>query len=249
MRKIMLNLQNDTNCIKMLASGHLVTLSEDFYDHDRMLFVKDYRLNGYPMNDKGEYLVDLPWYQYAEWLEAYLYAAEIELRPDEEQLRRHYLCKPPSGNMIGTHCGLFEGIRPPMDVSLYGYIFPENFEDNPKFCGLETVCPDDPYNAYLEYMADVGDGIEPLTNEQFVLQEYGWHLINQMEQEEFDTYWPQFSKICGLTIMGVGGPYTEPADAGWRVQLSLALKTIPEKSERIRLIDEFMDGFCDYLHK
>lgn len=242
-----LYLQNDTNCIKTLASGHLVTLAEEFYDHNRMLFVKDYRLNGYPMNAKGELLVDLPWYQYAEWLEAYLYAAEIELRPDEEQLRRHYLSKPPSGIMIGTHCGLFEGIRAMQ--SCYAYIFPDDFEKYPQFNGLETVNSDDPYKMYLEYMEDVGDGEEPLTREQYVLQEYGWQLINQMEQEEFDVYWPQFSKISGLTIMGIGGPYTEPADAGWRVQLSLALKTIPAKTERVQLIDKFMDEFCNYLHK
>jgi hypothetical protein len=240
----MIDTSNGATVLKTLPSGHVVPYPEEFFDHDGMLFLKDYRLNGFPTDDQGQYAIDMPWDEYVEWLERYLSAADFELRPEQELLRQHYCHNQPSGIMIGTHCGMFEATSAFL-VPVYD--FPEDFDANPLVEGLAGRHDDDPYREYLDWINGVGE--DPLTHEQFVLEDYGWYLNQQRELAEFARYWPNWCKSDGLVIMGATDSPTEPADAGWRVQLSLALKTIPDQDERIRFLNQFMDEYCDYLHK
>jgi len=96
-----------------------------------------------------------------------------------------------------------------------------------------------------------GSEDEPPPNRlEFILREYGGLLLRKKDEEQFQRYWPAFVKLEPLNwAFGVPDDRLEPADSGWRVYLSLVLKRINHKEERMKALDRFFIEYADIIHK
>lgn len=228
--------------IKVLSNGWEVPYPEEAFYRDDLLLIKDYRLNDFPGDHWSE---DLNYDVYLEWLQDYLFQREIDLNalqnwiPEHIATDRYFDCA-----SIGWHAGFYESI-----ISRYScYDFPENFEETFEVDHLKGTFDDDPYDQFLK--TDVFDDEPPPGKLEFILQQYGGLLLKKKDEEQFQRYWPGFVKLEPLHwAFGLPEDRLEPADSGWRVYLSLILKRIPDRQERIKALDRFFNEYIDILHK
>lgn len=72
--------------IKTLANGYVIPYPSDVVYEDTLL-LKDYRLNRFPMNKKGEPDMGISYEDYLEWLQRYLYEYKFELLENQMGIR------------------------------------------------------------------------------------------------------------------------------------------------------------------
>lgn len=232
-----------SHILKVLANGREVPYPEEAFYQDNLLLIKDYRLNDFPGDHWSD---DLNYDAYLEWLQDYLFRCdEIDLidgqdwLPERIATDRYLTCA-----SIGWHAGFYESI-----ISGYPcYDFPENFETTFDIDHLKGITDDDPY---AEFLMLQGSEDEPPPNRlEFILREYGGLLLRKKDEEQFQRYWPAFVKLEPLNwAFGVPDDRLEPADSGWRVYLSLVLKRINHKEERMKALDRFFIEYADIIHK
>lgn len=200
------------------------------------LRAKDYRLNGFPQLPNGApalYGYD----DYVTWLADYLFFSTIKHHPEEdaiiEQLQR---LEPATAlRLLGGHAG---GDAAECEVRPH-FRYPENFNvAEGDLFSLRTVNPDD------EALGDELDVDESCLRD-FVREDFGYHLRYIQERKDFNKLWPRFIKRWSLEDSLEEHGLDEPADAGWRVFLAAVLKKIPDKQQRIALLNIFFDEFAD----
>ena len=69
--------------IKTLKNGYQVPYPEEMIYRD-MVFLKDYRLNDYPRDEQGN-CRELPYDEYLDWLQNYLYSCNISLSDEQKK--------------------------------------------------------------------------------------------------------------------------------------------------------------------
>jgi hypothetical protein len=208
---------------------------------------KDYRLSGFP-KEKMAGRSHLPYKEYLEWLTDFLYQAKLEICDKQKTMYESVAQFDPAGAMriIGTDAGLHDNLslRRPF------YNFPEGFDVHSDKDKAEL---EDPEFYPYEYLSE--EEKEEWSLEEFILEDFEWHLILLEERREFEKYWPEFTKNNDLLppfmmrdeyiLDGKG----EPPDAGWRVLLSAILKKLEDREERIHALDSFFTGYIEYLYK
>jgi hypothetical protein len=205
--------------------------------HDKFVLLKDYRLNDYPGKAAGclDESVD-----YFPWLADYLYECTVELTPEQRYFQAYDTEHNFGAYMLGHVAGICQS-----SVCSY-YEFPDDFAKNPDITrALGKV--DDPYAEYLESWP----GDEPLmSKEEFVINEYGYHLTKLRDEALFALYWPDFVELEPMHwVLGIKEPKIEPADAAWRVHLSCILKNIPDKAARRKELESFYNEYWDTMNK
>ena len=109
------------------------------------------------------------------------------------------------------------------------------------------VIDDDPFHVFIETLDYEEDKIP---KKDFVLEDYGWVLVKNREEEEFKKYWPEFLKLEPIDwIASSKNPLLEHSDFGWRTYLSFILKRLDNKTDRIDQLDKFLDEYWDEIHK
>lgn len=228
--------------LKVLANGWEVPYPDEVI-YRGMLLLKDYRLNDYPENDANN---SMGYDSYVEWLQEYLVRCQIELTEEQCKVRDQISTdKSLDGLLLGDHAGFYESVQ-----NLYrAYDFPEDFEATLDIDHVAGIVYDDPYADYLELHKE--DSEEPKPSRlEFILQDYGRLLLMKSEAAQFERYWPDFVKLEPMHWMfGMLETNLEPADSGWRVYLSLILKSRHAKADRIKELNRFFDEYADAIHK
>jgi hypothetical protein len=227
--------------LKVLPNGWQVPYPEEAFYSDDLLLLKDYRLNACPGNAGDE---PLPYDDYLEWLQDYLYRCKIDLTDQQNWVPEKIAADPYfSCASIGWHGGFYESI-----ISRYPcYDFPENFEETRDIDHLKGIVCDDPY---AEFLTGHAYDDPPPDRLEFILREYGGLLLRKKDEEQFQKYWPGFVSLEPLHWMfGMAEDQLEPADSAWRIYLSLVLKKIKSKKARIKELDRFFNEYADIIHK
>ncbi len=228
--------------LRVLSNGWEIPYPHEVVYKD-MLLLKDYRLNDFPKDADSKFIDDE---FYVEWLQDYLIRCEISLT--EEQLKvsnyiaadKYFDCA-----SLGWEAGFYESVH----ALSPAYDFPDDFEETLNIENLTGIFNDDPYAEFLKVCADDIDEPKP-SRLEFILQEYGQLLLMKSEEVQFQKYWPGFVKLEPLHWMfGLHEGDLELADSAWRVYLSLVLKRIPSKSDRIKELNRFFDEYADTIHK
>lgn len=227
--------------LKVLANGWEVPYPDEVIYKD-MLLLKDYRLNSYPEN-AGNNNIDYD--SYVEWLQDYLVRCQIGMTVEQCKIRDHMVTdKYFDGAFLGWEAGFYECVH-----NLHrAYDFPEDFEVTLDTDHLKGLVYDDPYEDYVKLLEDSGDP-KP-SRLEFILEDYGRLLLMKREAAQFERYWLDFVKLEPIDwISGQAEENIEPADSGWRVYLSLILKRIHARADRIKELNRFFDEYADAIHK
>ena len=228
--------------LKTLANGWQVPYPEEVIYKD-MLILKDYRLNGYP----GEALPDynIGYDEYVEWLQDYLIRCELDLTEEQRKIWDHISTdKYFDCASLGWDAGFYENSH----ILYPAYDFPDDFEETLAIDDLKGFLDDDPYAAFMEFDRD-NDDPKP-TRLEFILRDYGYLLLEKIEEIQFQQYWPGFVKLEPLHwIAGMGDGVLEPTDSAWRIYLALLLRRMLTKAERINGLNRFFHEYGDALHK
>lgn len=228
--------------IKVLANGWQVPYPDEVV-YKGMLLLKDYRLNDFP---KVADLKPIDNVSYVEWLQDYLIRCEINLTEEQCKIGDHIATdKYFDCASLGWDAGCYENVH-----SLHpAYSFPGDFEETLDIKNLAGIVYDDPYEDFLIGCEDDVDDPKP-TRLEFILQDYGHLLLQKSEETQFQLYWPGFTKLEPIQRMfGVDEDHLEIADSAWRVYLSLILKRIPSKANRIKELNRFFDEYADAIHQ
>lgn len=227
--------------LKVLKNGWVVPYPDEVVYRD-MLILKDYRLNDYPRDEKGNFNKEIP---YEEWLQDYLYNCQIDLTENQRKVRDFILANNDYAAIsLGWDAGFYENSH-----GLYPiYDFPEDFEEHPDIENLKGLVYDDPYQDFMDVF---DDDEEPRPSKlEYILEDYGYYLLLCQEEKCFQEYWPGFVKIIPAHWMfGWTEPNMELPDSAWRIYLSFILKAIPDKLERLKQIENFFLEYGDALHK
>jgi len=232
--------------IKTLQNGWQVPYPGELR-YKNLLCLKDYQLNADPKDDSGNYMPSISCGDYDDWLQDYLYHCDIELTDEQEKIRKHIQENPKcTAGFLGGEAGFYEGVgglRP-------FYLFLDDFETELNIESLQGSVYDDPY---ADYLAGISEDVDekPLSKLEYVLEDYGWHIVKQQEAKDFSLYWPDFEKFGMVMLLtGVGkDELVEMPDFGWRVYLSFYLKRYDDRERRITELTRFMDEYCDAVHK
>ena len=201
--------------MKIIGGGHEVPWPETLVAGN-FVFPKDYRMNAFPRTPEGAMWYDIPDDEYLSWLADYLPDNLLELTPDQQQVYdnwdRYNLL---SGFWIGDRGGWHENEAAVMP----NYSFPSNFHTTGD---LNTVAGIDGGYTYEDYAEGNQDILDPgerlMTPEEFILDQFGWHLVLEEEQRQFARYWPEFMKLDGFNIIfSTSTVHDEPPDAGRRM--------------------------------
>jgi hypothetical protein len=237
--------------LKVLRNGYEVPYPWELVYSD-LLFLKDYRLNEFPMDGHGEFNTDYGEFDtdYQDWLQHYLCTCEICLTAEQIRIRDHISN---NHNFSAASLGGIAGFYENSHALHPRYLFPDNFEDELDFDNLRDIIGDDPYEDYLDGFDD-DDESDRLSNRlsklDYILEDYGYYLLQSEEESQFREHWPTFIKIETLDWMfGCMEPNLELADSAWRVYLSFLLKAIPEKTARIEQLQSFFLSYADDLRK
>ncbi len=211
---------------------------------------KDYKLNAYPTDEAGNSL-ELSYGEYLEWLADYLYEANA---PISEIQRAEFEFA--SGSDLDTAMagiGVTAGQHDNINAGRPFYIFPDNFESD---YDIKRTVPRDPPEVYgYEELDD--EAKEEITEREFILDDYEYHLTLKAERAQFEKHWPGFIKgdepggLHGRLLVGeeIFDGKLEPPDAGWRVLLAAILKKTKDKDQRIHLLKKFYNGYLDEVSK
>ena len=230
-----------------IAQGHEVPWPEPLTDGG-FAFPKDYRMNDFPRTPDGDVWYDIPDDDYFSWLADYLPNNLPKFTPEQQYLwdnLDNYTRL--SGFWIGDQGGWYENEA----LSHPNYDFPDDFADTGDLT-LVTV-PDGrfTYDEYAEPLKDVlADDERPMTIEEFILDEFGWHLTMEEEKRQFAHYWQNFTKMDGFNVVFMSITiHDEPPDAGWRVYLGMVLHRIQDKSLRIKELECFYHYWREMISK
>jgi hypothetical protein len=215
---------------------------------DGLVIRKDYRMNGFPRDQEGK-----PWYEisdedYFHWLADYLPDNLPQLTREQEEVRLAWSSdKVISPLLLGSRAGWYDSnclLRPYCD-------FPVDFFASANFSQVGLMDGGYSYEDYKEWVEDVDLPEIPLMSEkEYILVDYCWHLILREEQKQFQELWPGFSKRDGLSgILKIDSLHNEPPDAGWRIYLGLVLQKLGNKEERIKALREFYQEWQYILSK
>ena len=228
--------------LKTLPNGYLVPYPDELIHHD-LLFLKDYRLTGFPGMETGR-PAEISYEDYVEWVADYLSTCDMALTEEQERIRA-YITADPDG--MGITLGWIAGFYQNTGGTHPFYYFPENFEENPDIEALKGAIYEDPYLELLDLLNEDDDKPDKLS---FVLEDYGWFLRMKMDEDECRTYWPGFTPLEPIHWMaGSDGLFLEHPDYGWRLYLSILLKATRDKSKRIEHLDKFFNEYRDAVHK
>jgi hypothetical protein len=197
------------------------------------VWIKDYRLNGYPRLPNGR-PAELDFEAYLAWLADYLHASGIPALPEEAPLIADLQRIAPDNAMrlVGEHAG--DDVAE-CDQRPY-YRYPASFELDSDLTLLQPV---DPLGVIL---GDEQPHVDPQCLREFVAEDYAFARRYRREMDEFRKLWPEFRKRWNYTQES-GGVWAEPVDAGWRVLLAAILRLIPEKGCRIELLRAFFEEY------
>jgi len=228
--------------LKTLPNGYLVPYPDELIHHD-LLFLKDYRLTGFPGMETGR-PANISYGDYVEWVADYLSTCDMALTEEQERIRA-YITAGTDG--MGITLGWIAGFYQNTGGTHPFYHFPEDFEANPDIEALKGAIYEDPYLELLDLLDEDDDKPDKLS---FVLEDYGWFLRMKMDEDEFRKYWPGFTTLEPIHWMaGSDGLFLEYPDCGWRVYLSMLLKATQDKSKRIEHLDKFFNEYRDAVHK
>jgi len=228
--------------LKVLPNGWQVSYPEEAFYGDSLLLLKDNRLNGCPGEARD---LALPYEDYLEWLQDYLFRCEIILSAGQSRVPESIDGNPQfECASLGWHAGFYESM-----ISRYPeYDFPDNFENEPDIDHLQGIVYKDPY-AEFPACRHSKDGPPPGRLE-YIFRDYGDLFLKKKDDEQFRRYWPGFVKLEPLHWMfGRAEDHLESADTGWRVYLSLILKKKENRTDRIAAQDRFFVEYADIIHK
>lgn len=229
--------------LKVLRNGCEVPYPEEIV-YQEMLFLKDYRLNDFPIDGRGnlDEAVD-----YEEWLQSYLFTCDINLTEEQGRIQDYISANLDfSAALLGGIAGSYENSH-----ALHPRcIFHDDFEVMLDFDNIRDITGDDPYEDYLDGFPDYMEG-DKLSKPEYILMDYGYYVLQTQEGIQFRKYWPEFKKIEPIDwlLFGVENQNCEIPDSAWRIYLSLILKRIPQKSVRIEQLKRFYLEYQDALHK
>ena len=228
--------------LKRLPNGYIIPYPDELIHHD-LLFLKDYRINRYPGMEAGR-PADISYEDYVEWLAAYLLTCDITLTKEQERIR-DYITSDTEG--MGITLGWISAFYQSIGGTHPFYHFPEDFEETPDIEAVKGAIYEDPYLELLDLLDDDDDKPDKLA---FILEDYGWFLMMKTDLDEFRKYWPGFIPLEPIHWMaGSDGPFLEYPDYGWRVYLSILLKSTPNKVNRIEHIDKFFREYNSTIQK
>jgi hypothetical protein len=227
-----------TKIMKVLKNGTVIRYPEETYS-EGIIWEKDYRLNGFPRLNQGGYDLSQSYEEYLDWLQNYLYSADVDLDDEEFRLSQQIANDEKDlnyGSGLGVSAGFYDHFGPELE-------YPPDTEESFAFATIASFGqnPD----------ALTADRLNGLSVEDFILRDYARQLIRTRESRDFDEYWPDFERypLHGPWCQFPDGKPIEPCDAGWRVHLSIYLKKFSEKTRRIKELDDFMTEFADNFRK
>jgi len=89
-----------------------------------------------------------------------------------------------------------------------------------------------------------------MTQEELILDEFGWHLAIEEDRLQFSNYWTEYTRLDALNIIfGRISVHHEPPDTGWRVYLGMVLRRIQDKSLRIKELEDFYHYWREMISK
>lgn len=231
--------------MQSIGGGHEIPWPEplsvgDFISH------KDYRMNDFPRKSDGLPWCDIPDDQYLSWLADYLPDNLPKLTGEQQKIfQKIESCDHLSGFRIGDSAGWYEAeasFRP-------NYEFPVDFIRSGDIAAVKGVEAGYTYEEYVEANEDILDpGERLMTPEELILEEFGWHLVLEEEQNQFNLYWPDFVKLDSFNIVfSTNTLRHEPPDAGWRVYLGMALLKMKDKEARIKELENFYHYWHEML--
>ncbi len=231
--------------MKRMAGSLEIPWPEPITDRG-FVFPKDYRMNAFPRTPFG-----LPWYdtpdsEYFSWLAEYLPANLPQFNAEQHRLSmqlEHY--DRLSGFWIGDRAGWYESEAAERPI----HEFPDDFACIGNIDGVQIIQGRYTYADYAKWERGfIGPGGRIMTPEEFILEDFGWSLVQEREQREFAAYWPDFVKFDGFNFaLSLSSFQHEPPDAGWRVYLGMVLQRIQGKVSRIKEIENFYYAWHDHI--
>ncbi len=214
-----------------------------------LVYQKDYRMNAFPQTPDGDIWHNIPDEKYLSWLADYLINNLPELSPEQEKI----LASRSNDNAvvscfwIGDLAGWYENEA----QSRPDYDYPFDFSETGDFSSVKLHDGGFSYEEYVDCWKDTLDpGESLLTEEELILNEYGWYLAIEEEKNAFKKYWPDFCKAESYSMRaGSAALVYEPPDAGWRVYLALALQVLDSKEKRIKGLEEFYHAWHEMMGK
>ncbi len=209
---------------------------------DQIVFGLDYRLNALPRNERGELLFSPKeegyYCVYLDWLADYLYRRDLQPNRQQKDLCRIVSDLEPEHAMrlLGTYAALYEFLLIDMET---GMAISERIIDPAVYTDedIDWIYRE----ARAMWIADLEDDPESRWDgEVFSHPEY-----QQRPRENIIQYLREEAERAKL-YPHQGYLF---ADVAWRVPLSVVLRKIPEKPERIRLLDHYFDFYDEYAHK
>jgi hypothetical protein len=205
-------------------------------------------MNDFPRTPDGNIWYDIPDEDYFSWLADYLPENLPELTPEQQKLADSLdTYTRLSGFWIGDRGGWYES----EGAFIPNYEFPENFVKSGDLSGVAVKDGGRTYEDYVDNNKDlIGDDERLMSKDELILDEFGWHLAQEEEKRQFACYWPEFTKMDGFNIVFSLSTFKdEPPDAGWRVYLGMVLQRIPDKSFRVKELEDFYFYWKDMVSK
>jgi hypothetical protein len=211
------------------------------------VLAKDYRMNGFPRMPDGQPWYEVPDEEYLAWLADYLPENLPPLTAEQKRLADHpEHDKLLDGFWIGEIAGWYES----EGASRPNYEFPPDFLQTGDIHSAKLKEGGYTYEYYYDSWKDDLAPDELLTREELIRDEFGWHLAKEEEDKQFALLWPEFKKYDAYNIIFQTNTLRhEPPDAGWRVYLALVLRKIPEKTARIKELEQFYFYWRDMIAK
>lgn len=131
------------------------------------------------------------------------------------------------------------------------YEYPKDFAETGDISSVRGRDGGYTYKDYVGWAEGVLDpGERLMTPEEWILDDFGWHLVLEEEKRQIASYWPEFMKLDGINIVfSINTLRHEPPDAGWRVYLGLVLRGIPDKSARLKELKDFYHHWHEMISK
>ena len=210
---------------------------------DSVVFGRDYRLNELPRDRSGKVLYlgesEFEYYGYINWLADYLYNREIEPNDRQSDLCRLVARKNRDDAMylLGMYGALHEHLLVDTDVFL---AIDEKIEDPRSYsdADIEWI-----YKRALEIAKEYDEWAG--SNEENNLQGvFAVDITPGISHERIRQYLDEDAER--IDLCDEEGDF---CDVGWRVPLSLVLKDVTEKTERVRLLKIFFELYSEYINK
>lgn len=233
--------------MRTIAGGHKVPWPEPLTDNG-YVFPKDYRMNDFPRTPEGGNWYDIPDEGYFSWLADYLPNNLPKFTPEQQKIADNLdTYRRLNGFWIGDRGGWYDNVA----ASHPKYEFPDNFADVGDLTVVAVRDGGFTYDEYVDSYQDlIGDDERLMTQEEFLLDDFGWHLALEEEKRLFSQYWPDFRKMDGFNVVFMNfSVYDEPPDAGWRVYLGMVLRRIENKAYRIKELKDFYHYWREMVSK